>query len=153
MAGSLCRYDGNISLPGCDKNMPGTIMAMARLNRPSIMIYGGSIHPGKSAMDGRPLNVAEAFQSYGEAMLDSAFELLCGRYSSAALAMSQVACTSVVRFTSADVACLHSQHGVPVAMGHVAFSPCALVSECPTLCTHLKVGSPRSVQQAVCERR
>ena len=40
-------------------------MAMARLNRPSIMVYGGSIRPGKSALDGRPLNVAEAFQSYG----------------------------------------------------------------------------------------
>lgn len=35
-------YDANISLPGCDKNMPGTIMAMARLNRPSLMIYGGA---------------------------------------------------------------------------------------------------------------
>jgi dihydroxyacid dehydratase/phosphogluconate dehydratase len=34
-------YDANISLPGCDKNMPGTVMAMARLNRPSLMIYGG----------------------------------------------------------------------------------------------------------------
>ena len=35
-------YDANISLPGCDKNMPGTVMAMARLNRPSLMIYGGA---------------------------------------------------------------------------------------------------------------
>jgi hypothetical protein len=41
-------YDANISLPGCDKNMPGTIIAMARLNRPSIMIYGGTIKPGYS---------------------------------------------------------------------------------------------------------
>jgi dihydroxy-acid dehydratase len=36
-------YDGNISIPGCDKNMPGTIMAMGRLNRPGIMVYGGTI--------------------------------------------------------------------------------------------------------------
>ena len=39
-------YDANISIPGCDKNMPGCIMAMARLNRPSIMVYGGTIKPG-----------------------------------------------------------------------------------------------------------
>lgn len=36
-------YDANVSIPGCDKNMPGTVMAMARLNRPSLMIYGGTI--------------------------------------------------------------------------------------------------------------
>ena len=39
-------YDGLITLPGCDKNMPGSIMAMGRLNRPSIMVYGGTIKPG-----------------------------------------------------------------------------------------------------------
>src|SRR3954464_4304804 len=39
-------YDANISLPGCDKNMPGCIMAMGRLNRPSLMVYGGTIKPG-----------------------------------------------------------------------------------------------------------
>ncbi len=50
--------------------MPGVIMAMARLNRPSLMIYGGSIRPGKSALDGRPLNVGEAFQSYGQSSVD-----------------------------------------------------------------------------------
>uniref|UniRef100_A0A7S0WX69 dihydroxy-acid dehydratase n=1 Tax=Pyramimonas obovata TaxID=1411642 RepID=A0A7S0WX69_9CHLO len=58
-------YDGNISLPGCDKNMPGTLMAMARLNRPSLMIYGGTIKPGHSA-DGSTLDIVSAFQSYGE---------------------------------------------------------------------------------------
>lgn len=57
-------YDANISLPGCDKNMPGSIMAMARLNRPSIMIYGGTIRAG--CMDGKKLDVVSAFQSYGE---------------------------------------------------------------------------------------
>ena len=40
-------YDANISLPGCDKNMPGTIIAMARLNRPSLMIYGGVWRDGR----------------------------------------------------------------------------------------------------------
>jgi dihydroxy-acid dehydratase len=57
-------YDANISLPGCDKNMPGTLMAMARLNRPSLMIYGGTIKPGYSAA-GAPLDIVSAFQSYG----------------------------------------------------------------------------------------
>lgn len=57
-------YDANISLPGCDKNMPGSIMAMGRLNRPSLMIYGGTIRAG--CMDGKKLDVVSAFQSYGE---------------------------------------------------------------------------------------
>ncbi|KAG1670542.1 hypothetical protein FOA52_015407 [Chlamydomonas sp. UWO 241] len=57
-------YDANISLPGCDKNMPGTLMAMARLNRPSLMIYGGTIKPGYSS-SGATLDIVSAFQSYG----------------------------------------------------------------------------------------
>lgn len=58
-------YDANISLPGCDKNMPGTVMAMARLNRPSLMIYGGTIRAGKSGLGGDKLDIVSAFQSYG----------------------------------------------------------------------------------------
>ncbi len=58
-------YDANIALPGCDKNMPGSVMAMARLNVPSIMIYGGTIRAGHLA-DGTPLDIVSAFQSYGE---------------------------------------------------------------------------------------
>ncbi len=58
-------YDANISLPGCDKNMPGCVMAMARVNRPSIMIYGGTIKPGHGR-SGAPLDIISAFQSYGE---------------------------------------------------------------------------------------
>jgi dihydroxy-acid dehydratase len=58
-------YDGNISLPGCDKNMPGCLLAMARLNRPSIMIYGGTIKPGCSKL-GESLDIVSAFQSYGQ---------------------------------------------------------------------------------------
>ncbi|CAK9318838.1 unnamed protein product [Citrullus colocynthis] len=57
-------YDGNISIPGCDKNMPGTIMAMGRLNRPSIMVYGGTIKPGH--FQGHKYDIVSAFQVYGE---------------------------------------------------------------------------------------
>lgn len=57
-------YDANISLPGCDKNMPGCIMAMGRLNRPAIMIYGGTIKPGHAG--GETLDVVSAFQCFGQ---------------------------------------------------------------------------------------
>ena len=57
-------YDANISIPGCDKNMPGVIMGMARINRPSLMIYGGTIKPGHT--DSEVLDIISAFQSYGE---------------------------------------------------------------------------------------
>jgi dihydroxy-acid dehydratase len=57
-------YDANVSIPGCDKNMPGCIMAMARLNRPSLMIYGGTIRAGHQ--NGQKLDIVSAFQSYGE---------------------------------------------------------------------------------------
>lgn len=57
-------YDALITLPGCDKNMPGCVMAMARLNRPSIMIYGGTIRAGE--LNGQKLDIVSAFQSYGE---------------------------------------------------------------------------------------
>ncbi len=58
-------YDANISLPGCDKNMPGCVMAMARVNRPSLMIYGGTIKPGHTAA-GDKLDIVSAFESYGK---------------------------------------------------------------------------------------
>jgi dihydroxy-acid dehydratase len=57
-------YDANISVVGCDKNMPGSVMAMARLNRPSIMIYGGTIRPGN--LNGQKLDVVSAFEAYGQ---------------------------------------------------------------------------------------
>ncbi len=57
-------YDGVIAIPGCDKNMPGTIIAMGRLNRPSIMVYGGTIAPGK--YQGKDLNIVSAFEALGE---------------------------------------------------------------------------------------
>ncbi|MBL4889801.1 MAG: dihydroxy-acid dehydratase [Candidatus Lindowbacteria bacterium] len=56
-------YDANISLPGCDKNMPGCLIAMARFNRPSIMIYGGTIKPG--CLEDETLDIISAFQSFG----------------------------------------------------------------------------------------
>jgi len=57
-------YDGLVALPGCDKNMPGCVMAIGRLNRPSIMVYGGTIRAGH--YDGKKLDIVSAFQSYGE---------------------------------------------------------------------------------------
>ncbi|NQV28959.1 MAG: dihydroxy-acid dehydratase, partial [Rhodopirellula sp.] len=58
-------YDGLITIPGCDKNMPGCVMAMARVNRPAIMVYGGTIRAGCS--DRHPkLDIVSAFQSYGQ---------------------------------------------------------------------------------------
>ncbi len=57
-------YDANISLPGCDKNMPGCLIAMGRLNRPSLMVYGGTIKPGHCKE--KKLDIISAFQSYGE---------------------------------------------------------------------------------------
>ncbi len=57
-------YDGVITLPGCDKNMPGSVMAMTRLNRPAIMVYGGTIRPGK--LGDQKLDIVSAFESYGQ---------------------------------------------------------------------------------------
>lgn len=57
-------YDANISIPGCDKNMPGCIMAMARFNRPSLMVYGGTIRAG--CLGEKKLDIVSAFQVYGE---------------------------------------------------------------------------------------
>ncbi|KAH6995033.1 dehydratase family [Ilyonectria destructans] len=58
-------YDGNISLPGCDKNMPGVAIAMGRVNRPSIMVYGGTIKPGCTKA-GESIDIVSAFQAYGQ---------------------------------------------------------------------------------------
>ncbi len=57
-------YDANISLPGCDKNMPGCLIAMGRVNRPALMVYGGTIRAGE--LNGTKLDIVSAFQSYGE---------------------------------------------------------------------------------------
>jgi dihydroxy-acid dehydratase len=57
-------YDGVIALPGCDKNMPGALIAMGRLNRPAIMVYGGTIAPGH--YKGQDLNIVSAFEALGQ---------------------------------------------------------------------------------------
>ena len=57
-------YDALVTVPGCDKNMPGSVIAMARLNRPSLMVYGGTIRAGSAL--GKPRDIISAFQSYGE---------------------------------------------------------------------------------------
>jgi dihydroxy-acid dehydratase len=57
-------YDGVIAIPGCDKNMPGSIIAMGRLNRPAIMVYGGTIAPGH--YKGEDLNIVSAFEALGK---------------------------------------------------------------------------------------
>jgi dihydroxy-acid dehydratase len=61
-------YDALIAIPGCDKNMPGCVMAMGRLNRPAIMVYGGTIHAGCAKIQDREqkLDVVSAFQTYGQ---------------------------------------------------------------------------------------
>lgn len=57
-------YDAIIAIPGCDKNMPGSLIAMGRLNRPSIMVYGGTIAPGH--YKGQDLNIVSAFEALGQ---------------------------------------------------------------------------------------
>ncbi|PJB12252.1 MAG: dihydroxy-acid dehydratase [Flavobacteriales bacterium CG_4_9_14_3_um_filter_40_17] len=57
-------YDGLVTIVGCDKNMPGALMAMLRLNRPSVLVYGGTIAPG--CHNGKKLDVVSAFEAWGE---------------------------------------------------------------------------------------
>jgi dihydroxy-acid dehydratase len=57
-------YDALVTVPGCDKNMPGSVIAMLRLNRPALMVYGGTIRAGHAL--GKPRDIISAFQSYGE---------------------------------------------------------------------------------------
>lgn len=60
-------YDANISIPGCDKNMPGVLMAMGRVNRPSLMVYGGTIRPGCAVtQNNADIDIVSAFQAYGQ---------------------------------------------------------------------------------------
>ncbi|KAK1231330.1 dihydroxy-acid dehydratase ilv3 [Marasmius sp. AFHP31] len=79
--------DAMVAIPGCDKNMPGVLMAMGRLNRPSIMVYGGTIRPGSCSgpaplpspgqgldKDRKTLDIVSAFQSYGKYLQDGQTE-------------------------------------------------------------------------------
>ena len=63
-------YDALVAIPGCDKNMPGCVMAMGRLNRPAIMLYGGTIRAGCGVLRGEKtkLDVVSAFQAYGQSL-------------------------------------------------------------------------------------
>ena len=63
-------YDANVSIPGCDKNMPGVMMAIGRMNRPSLMVYGGTIRAGRVS-GGEPVDIVNAFQSYGQYLAGS----------------------------------------------------------------------------------
>lgn len=71
-------YDANIAIPLCDKNMPGTLMAMGRHNRPSIMVYGGTIMPGSPTCGNlkipENIDIISAFQSYGQYLSDQISE-------------------------------------------------------------------------------
>jgi dihydroxy-acid dehydratase len=58
--------DGMVTIPGCDKNMPGVLMALGRLNRPGMMVYGGTIRPGKCGSIDGSLDIVSAFQAYGQ---------------------------------------------------------------------------------------
>ncbi|KAI0036461.1 dihydroxy-acid/6-phosphogluconate dehydratase [Vararia minispora EC-137] len=65
--------DGMVVVPGCDKNMPGVLMALGRLNRPGLMVYGGTIRPG--SCEGAPqLDLVSAFQAYGQYLQDGQTE-------------------------------------------------------------------------------
>ncbi|KAK4504265.1 hypothetical protein PRZ48_005181 [Zasmidium cellare] len=64
-------HDACIAIPGCDKNMPGVVMGMARHNRPSLMIYGGSINPGYSKLLQKPINIASVYEAHGGYLYDS----------------------------------------------------------------------------------
>ena len=62
-------YDGVVVIPGCDKNMPGVLMALARVNRPGLMVYGGTIRAGTGTVGskkGTKLDIISAFEAYGE---------------------------------------------------------------------------------------
>ncbi|CAK4033684.1 dihydroxy-acid dehydratase, mitochondrial [Lecanosticta acicola] len=64
-------HDACIAIPGCDKNMPGVVMGFARHNRPSIMIYGGSINPGFSQLLQKPINIASVYEAHGGFLYDN----------------------------------------------------------------------------------
>ncbi|RMD40159.1 hypothetical protein DV735_g4970, partial [Chaetothyriales sp. CBS 134920] len=64
-------HDANITIPGCDKNMPGCVIGMARHNRPSIMIYGGTINKGWSETLRKHVNVSTCFEAFGAYAYDT----------------------------------------------------------------------------------
>src|SRR6478735_3977356 len=92
-------YDACIVLPGCDKNMPGSLMALGRLNRPGFMIYGGTIRAGHTAA-GDPIDIVSAFTCYGAQLMGRMTDASAAT-SFVALALAQVpaaACTQPTRW-------------------------------------------------------
>lgn len=64
-------HDACIAIPGCDKNMPGVVMGMARHNRPSVMVYGGTIEPGYSQLLRKPINITNCYEAHGAYIYDN----------------------------------------------------------------------------------
>ncbi len=118
-------YDACVTLPGCDKNMPGCLMALGRLNRPGLMVYGGTIKPGH--LDGEKLDIVSAFQCYGEFLAGTIDEIEAPRDRQAVVSGRGRLRRDVHRQhdgqrdrSSRDVAalqCLHSRRGSRKAGG------------------------------------
>ncbi|KAF4355347.1 hypothetical protein F8388_026617 [Cannabis sativa] len=107
-------YDGNISIPGCDKNMPGTIMAMGRLNRPSIMVYGGTIKPGH--FQGHTYDIVSAFQRTPLGV--EVFAVLIFAMSKAFWKVAKPCCLCFFR----DGSCEHAPSFLGLALNHLYLS-------------------------------
>jgi dihydroxy-acid dehydratase len=74
-------HDACIAIPGCDKNMPGVIMAFARHNRPSLMVYGGSIMPGYSETLKKPINISTCYEKHGAYIYKNLDSAEAGKFS------------------------------------------------------------------------
>src|SRR5690606_20630156 len=111
-------YDALVGLAGCDKSLPGTMMAMVRLNVPSAFIYGGSILPGR--LNGPDLTVQDVFEAVGKHQ--------AGNYSDAELAvLERVACPSAGacggQFTANTMACVSEAIGLALLNSSGAPAP------------------------------
>ena len=115
-------YDGGVTIPGCDKNMPGSLMAMGRVNRPSLMVYGGTIAPGK--IGDEALDIVSAFESYGayiggridKARFDAVVENACpgpgacgGMYTANTMASASEALGMTLPYSSSTPAATHEK--------------------------------------------
>jgi len=111
-------YDALVGLAGCDKSLPGMMMAMVRLNTPSVFIYGGSILPGR--LDGKDVTVQDVFEAVGKHQ--------AGNYSDAELAvLERVACPSAGacggQFTANTMACVSEAVGLALPNSSGAPAP------------------------------
>ncbi|SUZ31147.1 Dihydroxy-acid dehydratase [Roseibaca ekhonensis] len=111
-------YDALVGLAGCDKSLPGMMMAMVRLNVPSVFIYGGSILPGR--LDGKDVTVQDVFEAVGKHQ--------AGNYSDAELAiLERVACPSAGacggQFTANTMACVSEAIGLALLNSSGAPAP------------------------------